>query len=234
MSGRRHYFPDATSRSRGLFAAGGGSVAAIASAAVSRIAAHAVMTAMTNLRNIWSSPPCTAGVQERVLRHPRRPRHAGNIRQVTGTGRGQRTALTCCSSLYETQVTQRVPVIRKIFSIRSCVQAEELLQLTRGRLGGEPAVTGLLNRQVLNWHAEDRKARYTGKTVPSPNRNQDHPATANFRSDTPQGPSIRVTMLLDLTGPDWSLGSTWRTDLIFKWPGLSVIGKVVPTNYRTL
>ena len=124
-----------------------------------------------------------------MLRHPRRPRHAGNIRQVTGTGRGQRTALTCCSSLYETQVTQRVPVIRKIFSIRSCVQAEELLQLTRGRLGGEPAVTGLLlNRQVLNWHAEDRKAPYTGKMVPSPNRNQDHPATANFRSDTPQGP----------------------------------------------
>ena len=29
----------------------------------------------------------------------------------------------------------------------------------------------------------------TGKTVPSPNRNRDHPTTANFRSDTPQGPT---------------------------------------------
>src|SRR5271166_1717867 len=56
MSGRGHNLPDATSRSRGVSAAGGGSVAAIASAAVSRIAATAVMTAMTNLRNIWSSP----------------------------------------------------------------------------------------------------------------------------------------------------------------------------------
>ena len=64
-----------------------------------------------------------------------------------------------------------------------------------GWLGGEPAVTGLLNRQVLNWHAEDRKARYTGKTVPSPNRNQDHPATANFRSDTPQGPCTSMTSM---------------------------------------
>ena len=52
MSSRRHNLPGATTRSRGLSAAGGGSVATIASATVSRIAAHAVMTAMTNLRNI--------------------------------------------------------------------------------------------------------------------------------------------------------------------------------------
>ena len=51
MSSRRHNLPDATTRSRGLSAAGGGSVAAIASAAVSRIAATMVMTAMTNMRN---------------------------------------------------------------------------------------------------------------------------------------------------------------------------------------
>jgi hypothetical protein len=55
MRSRRHNLPDATTRSRGLSAAGGGSVATIASATVSRSAAHAVMTAMTNLRNIWSS-----------------------------------------------------------------------------------------------------------------------------------------------------------------------------------
>ena len=61
MSSRRHNLPGAPTRSRGLSAAGGGSVATIASATVSRIAAHAVMTAMTNLRNIWSSPPCTVG-----------------------------------------------------------------------------------------------------------------------------------------------------------------------------
>jgi hypothetical protein len=37
---------------------------------------------------------------------------------------------------------------------------EELLQLARGRLGSEPAVTGLLLlRQVLNWHAKDRMTR---------------------------------------------------------------------------
>jgi hypothetical protein len=114
MSSRRYYLPGAITRSRGLSAAGGGSVATIASATVSRIAAHAVMTAMTNLRNIWSSPPCTVGVRERMLCQPRRPRH---IRQVTDTGRGQRTALTCCSLLYKTQVTQklilRVPVISR-------------------------------------------------------------------------------------------------------------------------
>jgi hypothetical protein len=46
MSSRRHNLPGATTRSRGLPAAGGGSVAAIASATVSRSAAHAVMTAM--------------------------------------------------------------------------------------------------------------------------------------------------------------------------------------------
>jgi hypothetical protein len=52
MSSRRHNLPVATTRSRGLSAAGGGSVAAIASATVSSSAAHAVMTAMANLRNI--------------------------------------------------------------------------------------------------------------------------------------------------------------------------------------
>ena len=52
MSSRRHNLPVATTRSRGLPAAGGGSVAAIASATVSSSAAHAVMTAMANLRNI--------------------------------------------------------------------------------------------------------------------------------------------------------------------------------------
>lgn len=51
MSSRRYYLPGAATRGRGLSAAGGGSVAAIASAVVSRIAAHAVMTAMTILRN---------------------------------------------------------------------------------------------------------------------------------------------------------------------------------------
>ena len=55
MSSRRHNLPDATTRSRGLSTVGGGSVAAIASAAVSRSAATAVMKAMTSLRNIWSS-----------------------------------------------------------------------------------------------------------------------------------------------------------------------------------
>jgi hypothetical protein len=52
MSSRGHNLPVATSRSRGLPAAGRGSVAVIASATVSRIAAHAVRTAMANLRNI--------------------------------------------------------------------------------------------------------------------------------------------------------------------------------------
>jgi len=52
MSSRRHNLPAVTTRSRGLPAAGGGSVAAIASATVSSSAAHAVMTAMANLRNI--------------------------------------------------------------------------------------------------------------------------------------------------------------------------------------
>ena len=52
MSSRRHNLPVVTTRSRGLAAAGGGSVAAIASATVSSSAAHAVMTAMANLRNI--------------------------------------------------------------------------------------------------------------------------------------------------------------------------------------
>ncbi len=56
MSSRRYNLPGATTRSRGLSAAGGGSVVTIASATVSRIAAHVVMTAMTNLRNICSSP----------------------------------------------------------------------------------------------------------------------------------------------------------------------------------
>ena len=49
---RRHNLPGATTRSRGLSAAGGGSVAAIASATVSRSATTAVMTTMANLRNI--------------------------------------------------------------------------------------------------------------------------------------------------------------------------------------
>ena len=52
MRSRGHNLPGATTRSRGLSAAGGGSVAAIASATVSRIAAHAVMAAMANFRNI--------------------------------------------------------------------------------------------------------------------------------------------------------------------------------------
>ena len=99
MSSRRHNLPDATTRSRGPSAAGGGSVAAIASAAVSRIAATAVMTAMTSLRNILAFSSCMAGVQQRMLRQPRCPRHAGIIHQVTDTGPGQRTALTCCPTL---------------------------------------------------------------------------------------------------------------------------------------
>jgi hypothetical protein len=52
MRSRGHNLPGATTRSRGLSAAGGGSVAVIASATVSKSAAHAVMTAMSNLRNI--------------------------------------------------------------------------------------------------------------------------------------------------------------------------------------
>jgi hypothetical protein len=52
MRSRRHNLPGVTTRSRGLSAAGGGSVAVIASATVSKSAAHAVMTAMSNLRNI--------------------------------------------------------------------------------------------------------------------------------------------------------------------------------------
>jgi len=40
-----------------------------------------------------------------VLRLPCRPRTPGNIRQAMDAGRGQRTALTCCSPHYETQVT---------------------------------------------------------------------------------------------------------------------------------
>jgi hypothetical protein len=52
MSSCGDCLPGAATRSRGLSAAGGGSVAAIASAVVSSIAAHAVMTAMTSLRNI--------------------------------------------------------------------------------------------------------------------------------------------------------------------------------------
>ena len=52
MSSRRHNLPGATTRSRGLSAMGGGSVAVIASANVSRSAATAVITAMANLRNI--------------------------------------------------------------------------------------------------------------------------------------------------------------------------------------
>jgi len=49
---RWHNLPGATTRSRGLSAAGGGSVAVIASATVSRSATTAVMTTMANLRNI--------------------------------------------------------------------------------------------------------------------------------------------------------------------------------------
>jgi hypothetical protein len=52
MRSREHNLPGATTRSRGLSAAGGGSVAVMASATVSKSAAHAVMTAMSNLRNI--------------------------------------------------------------------------------------------------------------------------------------------------------------------------------------
>ena len=115
MSSRRHNLPGATTRSRGLSAAGGGSVATIASATVSRIAAHAVITAMTNAEHLIFSP-CTARLQERVLRQPRRSSARGKHPSgVMVTGQGQPTALTCCSSLYETQVTQKlilhVPVI---------------------------------------------------------------------------------------------------------------------------
>jgi hypothetical protein len=56
-----HNLPDATTRSRGLSGAGGGSVAAIASAIVFRSAAIVVMTAMSNLRNIWSCLPARSG-----------------------------------------------------------------------------------------------------------------------------------------------------------------------------
>jgi len=49
---RWHNLLGATTRSRGLSAAGGGSVAVIASATVSRSATTAVMTTMANLRNI--------------------------------------------------------------------------------------------------------------------------------------------------------------------------------------
>jgi len=85
-SGRRN-FPDATTCSRGRAAAGGGGgVTAIASAAVCRIAATAVRTAMTNLRNILIFPQWAVGVQERVLCHPCRSWRRGNVRQVNGYG----------------------------------------------------------------------------------------------------------------------------------------------------
>src|SRR3974390_3709473 len=112
---RRHNLPGAPTRSRGLSAAGGGSVAAIASATVSKERNHRGDDGDGQFAEHLIFSPCTAGVQERALGHPRRPRHAGNVRPVTDLGRGQRTALTCCSSLYEMQVTQelilRVPVM---------------------------------------------------------------------------------------------------------------------------